>query len=70
MVKPLLEILAGIPSVVFGYLAVVFVSPLIRQIFPSADLFNAANASVVVGFMILPTIVSISEDVLRSVPRS
>lgn len=70
VVKPLLEILAGIPSVVYGYLAVVFVSPLIRQIFPSADLFNAANASIVVGFMILPTIVSISEDVLRAVPRS
>ncbi len=70
IVKPLLEILAGIPSVVFGYLAVVFISPLIREVFPSAELFNAANASVVVGFMILPTIVSISEDVLRSVPRS
>ena len=70
VVKPLLEILAGIPSVVYGYLAVVFISPLIREVFPNADLFNAANASVVVGFMILPTIVSISEDVLRSVPRS
>ena len=70
VVKPLLEILAGIPSVVFGYLAVVFISPLIREVFPNADLFNSANASIVVGFMILPTIVSISEDVLRSVPRS
>lgn len=70
IVKPLLEVLAGIPSVVYGYLAVVFVSPIVRQIFPSADLFNAVNASIVVGFMILPTIVSISEDVLRSVPRS
>ena len=68
--KPVLEVLAGVPSVVFGYLAVVLVSPLIKAIFPSADIFNAANASVVVGFMILPTIVSISEDVLRSVPRS
>jgi phosphate transport system permease protein len=68
--KPLLEILAGIPSVVYGYLAVVFVSPIVRSIFPSADLFNALNACIVVGFMILPTIVSISEDVLRSVPRS
>jgi phosphate transport system permease protein len=70
VVKPLLEILAGIPSVVYGYLAVVFVSPIVRAIFPSADFFNALNASIVVGFMILPTIVSISEDVLRSVPRS
>lgn len=70
IVKPLLEILAGIPSVVFGYVAVVFVSPIIRQLFPSADLFNAANACVVVGIMILPMIVSLSEDVLRAVPRS
>ena len=70
VVKPLLEILAGIPSVVFGYVAVVFVSPLIRQMFPSADLFNALNACVVVGIMILPMIISLSEDVLRSVPRS
>ena len=70
VVKPLLEILAGIPSVVYGYLAVVFVSPIIRQLFPSADIFNAANASIVVGIMILPMIVSLSEDVLRSVPRS
>jgi phosphate transport system permease protein len=70
VVKPLLEILAGIPSVVYGYLAVVFVSPIIRSIIPGADFFNAVNASIVVGFMILPTIVSISEDVLRSVPRS
>jgi phosphate transport system permease protein len=70
IVKPLLEILAGIPSVVYGYLAVVFVSPVIRHIFPSAELFNAANACIVVGIMILPMIVSLSEDVLRSVPRS
>ena len=70
VVKPLLEILAGIPSVVFGYIAIVVISPIIRRIFPSADIFNAANASIVVAIMILPMIVSLSEDVLRSVPRS
>jgi phosphate transport system permease protein len=70
IVKPLLEILAGIPSVVFGYLAIVVVSPIIRSVFPQADIFNAANASIVVAIMILPMIVSLSEDVLRSVPRS
>ena len=70
IVKPLLEILAGIPSVVFGYVAIVFVSPWVRQIFPSADLFNAFNACVVVSIMILPMIISLSEDVLRAVPRS
>jgi len=70
IVKPILEILAGIPSVVFGFLAVVLISPIIRHYFPSANVFNAASASVVVGFMILPMIVSLSEDVLRSVPLS
>ena len=70
IVKPLLEILAGIPSVVYGYLAVVFISPLIRALIPSAELFNAASACIVVGIMILPMIVSLSEDVLQSVPRS
>ena len=70
VVKPVLEILAGIPSVVFGYVAVVAVSPLIRSTFESAGVFNAASASIVVGFMILPMIVSLSEDALRSVPRS
>jgi phosphate transport system permease protein len=69
-VKPVLEVLAGIPSVVFGYLAIVMISPLIRQWFGTQGLFSAASASVVVGFMILPMVVSLSEDVLRSVPRS
>lgn len=70
IVKPILEILAGIPSVVFGFVAVVLVSPMIRSVFPTANVFNAASASIVVGFMILPMIVSLSEDVLRSVPLS
>jgi phosphate transport system permease protein len=69
-VKPVLEVLAGIPSVVFGYLAIVMISPLIREWFGTHSLFSAASASVVVGFMILPMVVSLSEDVLRSVPRS
>jgi phosphate transport system permease protein len=70
VVKPALEILAGIPSVVYGYFAVVTVSPLVRTLFPAADVFNAVNAAIVVGIMILPTIASLSEDVLRAVPRS
>ena len=70
IVKPLLEILAGIPSVVYGYLAIVFVSPIIRSLFESANVFNAASASIVVGIMILPMIISLSEEVLRAVPRS
>tara|TARA_R110002095_G_scaffold138534_1_gene120255 strand:- start:215617 stop:216612 length:996 start_codon:yes stop_codon:yes gene_type:complete len=70
IVKPMLEILAGIPSVVYGYLAVVFVSPIIRYVFPSAGVFNAASACIVVGIMILPMIISLSEDILQSVPLS
>lgn len=70
LIKPTLEVLAGIPSVVFGYLAVVAVSPMIRSWFPSAGVFSAASASVVVAFMVLPMVISLSEDVLRSVPRS
>lgn len=70
IIKPVLEVLAGIPSVVFGYLAIVTVSPAIRSVFPSAGVFNAASASVVVGFMVLPMVISLSEDVIRSVPRS
>jgi phosphate transport system permease protein len=70
VVKPVLEVLAGIPSVVFGYMAIVTVSPMIRSVFPSAGVFNALGASIVVGFMVLPMVVSLSEDIIRSVPRS
>lgn len=69
IVKPMLEVLAGIPSVVFGVIAVTTVSPLIRQTFNSDSIYNALSASVVVGFMILPMIISLSEDVIRAVPR-
>lgn len=70
IIKPVLEVLAGIPSVVYGVIAVTTVSPLVRQLFDSDSIFNAASASIVVGFMILPMIVSLSEDVLRSVPQA
>lgn len=69
VVKPMLEVLAGIPSVVYGVIAVTSVSPVVRSIFQSDSIFNALSASIVVAFMILPTIISLSEDVLRSVPR-
>lgn len=75
IIKPLLEILAGIPSVVYGYFALVFVTPyVLRPIFQSllgidVDIFNAMSAGIVVGVMIIPTVCSLSEDALRSVPR-
>jgi len=70
VLKPLLEILAGIPTVVYGYFALTFVTPLLRVFLPQTEIFNAASASIVVGVMIIPTVSSLSEDALRAVPNS
>lgn len=70
VVKPSLEILAGIPTVIFGYFALTFVTPLLRGIWPQTELFNAASASIVVGIMIIPLVSSLSEDALNAVPRT
>ncbi len=68
-VKPGLEVLAGIPTVVYGYFALQFVTPILRNVFPDTQIFNVASAGIVMGFMILPMMASISEDALRAVPR-
>lgn len=70
MLKPLLEILSGIPTVVYGYFALTFITPLLKVIFPSIQVFNAASAAIVVGVMILPMIASLSDDAMRAVPQS
>lgn len=70
IVKPLLEILAGIPTIVYGFFALTVVTPFLKLIFPQITLFNALSASIVVGIMILPMISSLSEDAMSSVPRS
>ena len=70
IVKPVIEVLAGIPSVVYGYFAVVTISPYVRTVFPSAGPFNAASAFIVVGIMTLPMVISLSEGALRAVPGS
>ncbi len=70
VVKPALEVLAGIPTVVYGYFALTFVTPLIRMVVPGTDIFNAASASIVVGIMIIPLVSSLSEDALSAVPNS
>jgi phosphate transport system permease protein len=70
VVKPVLEILAGIPTVVYGYFALMFITPIIRQFYPDANIFNAASASIVVGIMILPMVASLSEDAMRAVPKN
>ena len=68
--KPLLEILAGIPTVVYGYFALTFITPILRSIAPETDVFNAASAAIVVGIMIVPTVSSLSDDALRAVPKA
>ena len=70
ILKPVLEILAGIPTVVYGYFALTFVTPALRLVFPMTEIYNAAAASIVVGIMIIPTVASLSEDALRAVPLS
>ncbi|HUO99942.1 MAG TPA: phosphate ABC transporter permease subunit PstC [Gemmatimonadota bacterium] len=69
ILKPILEILAGIPTVVYGYFALTFVTPLIRPFVPGLGVFNALSAGIVVGIMVLPLIASLSEDAMAAVPR-
>ncbi len=68
--KPLLEILAGVPTVVYGYFALQFVTPALRHVFPKIEVFNALSAGLVMGIMIIPTVASLSEDAMRAVPQS
>ncbi|TFG65757.1 MAG: phosphate ABC transporter permease subunit PstC [Gemmatimonadales bacterium] len=69
-VKPILEILAGIPTVVYGYFALMFVTPILRSLFPGTGIYNAGSAAIVVGIMIIPMVASLSEDALSAVPRA
>ena len=68
--KPTLEILAGIPTVVYGYFGLTAVTPVLRAIFPSVQVFNAASGAIVVGIMILPLVTSLCDDALSAVPKS
>ncbi|HAG79716.1 MAG TPA: phosphate ABC transporter permease subunit PstC [Cyanobacteria bacterium UBA12227] len=68
IVKPGLELLSGIPTVVYGYFALLFVTPLLQKVFPSLPGFNMLSAGLVMGIMIVPFISSISEDAMRAVP--
>jgi phosphate transport system permease protein len=67
-VKPLLEVLAGIPTVVYGYFALLFVTPALQRVIPTLAGFNALSPGIVMGIMILPLVSSLSEDALHSVP--
>ena len=71
IIKPVLEVLAGIPTVVLGFFALTFLSPTIVQaLFPSAKIFSAASAAIAVGIMIIPLVSSLSEDAMSAVPHS
>ncbi|MEK7825789.1 MAG: phosphate ABC transporter permease subunit PstC [Nitrospirota bacterium] len=69
-IKPILEVLAGIPTVVYGYFALLFVTPLLQRLIPSMSGFNALSPGIVMGIMIVPMISSLSEDAMYAVPNS
>ncbi len=69
VVKPILEVLAGIPTIVLGYFALFFVTPQLQKIFDTMGIFNALSAGICVGIMIIPMISSLSEDAMNAVPK-
>jgi phosphate transport system permease protein len=69
-IKPILELLAGVPTIVFGYFALTFFTPNVLQKLIHVDIFNALSAGIIMGFMIIPTIASVAEDAMSAVPQS
>jgi phosphate transport system permease protein len=69
-VKPVLEMLGGVPTIVYGYFALLFVTPLLQRLIPGLPGFNLLSAGLVMGIMIIPYVSSISEDAMRAVPMS
>lgn len=70
ILKPLLELLAGIPTIVYGYFALLVITPILQHVFPNMGSFNALSAGIAMGIMILPMMASLSEDAIYTVPRS
>jgi phosphate transport system permease protein len=68
--KPFLELLGGVPTIIYGYFALLFVTPLLQKIYPELPGFNLLAAGIVMGIMIIPYVSSISEDAMRAVPMS
>ena len=69
-IKPILELLVGVPTVVFGYFALMLVTPLLQKIYPDLTTFNMLGPGIVMGIMIVPYIASVSEDAMRAVPMA
>lgn len=69
-VKPFLEILAAVPTVVYGYFALLFITPLLKQVIPVISGFNALSSGIVMGIMIIPLVASLSEDAMHAVPMN
>lgn len=70
MIKPILEVLAGVPTIVYGFFALTFITPILQKMIPDLNFFNALSPGIVVGIMIIPMIASLSEDAMSAVPRS
>ena len=70
IIKPMLELLAGVPSIVYGFFALTTITPFLQAIIPSTEVFNAASASIAVGIMTIPMVASLSEDAMMAVPDS
>ena len=68
--KPVLELLSGVPTIIYGYFALLFVTPLLQKLFPELPGFNVLSAGLVMGVMIIPYVSSLSEDAMRAVPMS
>ncbi len=68
--KPFLELLGGVPTIVYGYFALLFVTPLLQEIYPELPGFNLLSAGIVMGIMIVPYVSSVAEDAMRAVPMS
>lgn len=70
IVKPILEVLAGIPTIVYGFFALTFVTPLLQNFIPNLEIFNALSPGILIGIMITPTITSLSDDAMNAVPKA
>src|SRR3546814_965444 len=68
VVKPILELISGVPTVVFGYFALLFITPMLQKVMPGLPGFNMLGPGIVIGIMIIPYISSLSEDAMRAVP--